>query len=539
MAMAPEAAHGGGRDGERARAIQQAIFDNASHLIIATDEAGTIIDVNPAAERALGYARLELVGKTTPIVIHDRDEVVAEAARLSAELGEPVAAGFETFVALARRGQPVEREWTYIRKDGTRFPVLLAVTALPGRNGQPIGFVGISTDLTERKAHERAVIETQAAVLARRKAESDSHAKTHFLAAASHDLRQPLQSALLFASALAPHVTSERGASMVSSLEKSLNALRSLLDRLLDISKLDAGEVTPRVGPLPASRLFDELNDAYAPRAAARGLGWRVSAVPATLRSDPELLGRILRNLIENALRYTEQGSVALEARVEGAYLVVDVNDTGPGIAPEHQEAIFREFHRLQRPDSGGERGLGLGLAIVRRLATLLGHPLTLRSRVGQGSVFTVRVPLNEVPAPADAAPADRDEPDGGGSTVLVIEDDALVRAALVAMIRQWGYDPHEAASWPEAKAWLDAAARPPEVVVTDYHLPDGATGIGVLKALAARPGPVPRGILLTGETAASLLREAQALGCTVLHKPIMPAALHRALAGEDAVAAV
>ncbi|HEY0835685.1 MAG TPA: PAS domain-containing sensor histidine kinase, partial [Azospirillum sp.] len=400
--MTPET----GQEGERARAVQQAIFDNASHLIIATDEAGTIIDINPAAERALGYTRGELVGKASPIIIHDRDEVAAEAARLSAELGEPVEPGFDAFVAQARRGRAVEREWTYIRRDGTRFPVLLAVTALPGRDGAPIGFVGISTDITDRKAHERALIETQAAVLARRKAESDSHAKTHFLAAASHDLRQPLQSALLFASALAPHVTSERGASMVSSLEKSLNVLCSLLDRLLDISKLDAGEVTPRVGPLPASRLFDELNDAYAPRAAARGLGWRVAAVPATLRSDPELLGRILRNLIENALRYTERGSIALEARVEGAELVIEVHDTGPGIAPENQEAIFREFHRLQRPDIGGEKGLGLGLAIVRRLANLLDHPLALRSRLGEGSVFTVRVALDAAAAQADAAPA-------------------------------------------------------------------------------------------------------------------------------------
>ncbi|HYH18509.1 MAG TPA: ATP-binding protein [Azospirillum sp.] len=538
--MTPDTGRDTGHEGERARAIRQAIFDNASHLIIATDEAGTIIDVNPAAERALGYTRGELVGRTSPVVIHDRDEVTTEAARLSAELGEPIEPGFEAFVALARRGRPVEREWTYIRRDGTRFPVLLAVTALPGRNGTPIGFVGISTDLTERKAHERALIETRAAVLARRKAESDSHAKTHFLAAASHDLRQPLQSALLFASALAPHVTSERGASMVSSLEKSLNALRSLLDRLLDISKLDAGEVTPQVGLLPASRLLDELNDAYAPRAAARGLGWRVVAVPATLRSDPELLGRILRNLIENALRYTEQGGVALEARVEGAELVIDVRDTGPGIAPEHQEAIFREFHRLQRPDAGGERGLGLGLAIVRRLANLLGHPLTLRSRVGEGSVFTIRVALDAAAVRADASPAGTAEPDGGGGrAVLVIEDDALVRAALVAMIRQWGYDPHGTASWPEAQAWLDAAARPPAVVVTDYRLPDGTSGVGVLKALAARPGPAPRGILLTGETASGPLREAQALGYTVLQKPIMPAALHRAIAGDDVVEAV
>ncbi|WP_109118295.1 ATP-binding protein [Azospirillum sp. TSO22-1] len=522
---------------ERERAIRKAIFDGASHLIIATDATGTIIDVNPAAERALGYRRDELVGLCTPIRLHDMSEIAAEAERLSAELGERIPPGFEVFVARPRRGHPTEREWTYLRKDGSRFPVLLGVSPLYGKGDELLGFVGVSTDLTERKAHERAVIAAEAEALARKEAERANDAKTRFLAAASHDLRQPLQSALLFAAALAPHVAGPRGREVLGSLDRSLESLRTLLDRLLDISKLDAGVVKPVVAAFPIGRLLDELDVAYAPRAAFKGLAWRVTPAATTVRSDPDLLGRILRNLIENALRYTAQGVVEVNARTEGGALLIEVRDTGAGIAEDSQEAIFQEFHRIGTADTvpGGDKGLGLGLAIVRRLSHLLDHPVTVRSTPGAGSVFAVRVPLgdasaaHQAPQPVPAAPGEA--PAASGKRVLVVDDDPLLCTALSSMIRHWGYEVVDAGSRAEAEAKLDAVP-PPELVVTDYRLGDGTTGIDLLAALARRGVTPMRGILLTGETGSALLDEARSLGCAVLHKPVAPPALRQALAG-------
>lgn len=519
---------------ERHRAIRDAIFDGASHLIIATDAQGLIVDVNPAAERMLGYSRDELVGRATPAIFHDQREIADEAERLSAELGEPVPPGFEAFVAKARRGLRYEHEWTYVRKDGSRFPVLLAVSILRGRTGEPLGFVGVSTDLTERKALERTAIEARAEALGRKEAERANRAKSKFLAAASHDLRQPLQSALLFAAALGPHVAAERGRALVNNLEKSLDALRSLLDRLLDISKLDAGAVEPRLADVPMDALLEELNDAYAPRAAAKGLDLRIGRCGATVRSDPELLARILRNLIENALAYTMDGGVEVECATGAESLTITVRDSGIGIPEERLEEIFQEFTQLSNPERDRNQGLGLGLAIVRRLSRLLDHPVEVHSRFGCGSEFSVTVPLATAAArPGLAFPAPggaEGTADGQGRLVMVVDDDSLVCAALAAMIRQWGYAVLDASSWEEADAKLRTLPRPPDAVIADYRLRNGATGVAVLRALQdLYDGPV-RGILLTGETGSAPVAEAKAFGCTVLHKPVAPHLLREAL---------
>ncbi len=528
---------------ERHRAIRDAMFEGAGHLIIATDENGLIVDVNPAAEQLLGYRRDELIGRATPVLLHDPREIADEADRLSREPGGPVEPGFETLVHEARRGLRSEREWSYLRKDGSRVPVLLDVSALRGRGGELIGFVGIAIDLTGRKAHERAAIEVRAQTLARQEAERANLAKSKFLAAASHDLRQPLQSAILFAAALAPQVAGERAQRMVASLEKSLDGLRCLLDRLLDISKLDAGAVLPRMVDFAIAPLLDELNATYAPRAAAKGLDWRLAGCAAAVRSDPDLLGRILRNLIENALTYTLDGGVEVDCAMEDApwdgadgprTLTIRVRDSGIGIPEERLDDIFQEFTQLANPERDRNQGLGLGLAIVHRLSRLLGHPVEVRSRFGVGSEFTVAVPLAFArtqpapPAPAEEPAAAR----GDGRLVMVVDDDALVCAGLVAMIRQWGYATLEATSWEEADATLRAAPRRPDAVIADYRLRNGVTGVAVLRAIQdLYDGPV-RAILLTGETGAVPVAEAKAFGCKVLHKPVAPARLRETLEG-------
>jgi len=517
--------------------FRDAVFAGASHLIIATDAHGTIMDMNPAAERQLGYRRDELVGHATFLLFHDPAEIAEEAERLSRELGVPVEPGFEVFAAQPRRGLHSEREWTCVRKDGSRVLLWMDIAALRDEAGALIGFSAISIDRSHHKAVAWSAHAVKAEVQARKEAERANLAKSKFLAAASHDLRQPLQSALLFAAALAPSIKDARGLGMIANLEKSLEGLRSLLDRLLDISKLDAGAVLPRLSDVRIATLLGELNDTYAPRAAARGLGWAcATGGAAVVRSDPDLLCRILRNLIENALTYTQEGGVELLCAEDGGRLSITVRDSGIGIPEDKLDEVFQEFIQLGNPERDRNQGLGLGLAIVRRLSRLIGHPVEVRSRFGVGSEFTVSVPLSTGAEPErQAAPLARQSrdhgPDGDGRLVLLVEDDALVRSGLVAMIRDWGYATLDAASWEEADATLRAAPRVPDAVIADYRLRNGITGLSVLSAMRDLYDIPARSILLTGETGAAPVAEAKAHGCTVLHKPVSAARLHDALA--------
>ncbi|WP_448203162.1 hybrid sensor histidine kinase/response regulator [Azospirillum sp. sgz302134] len=516
---------------DRRRAIWDAVFASLGHLVIATDEHGTILDMNPAAERALGYSRAEVVGRATPMLFHDRQEVEQAAERLSREMGQRIDPGVEVFVARARRGIRVEQEWTYIRKDGSRFAVLLDVGALRNGAGALVGFFGISSDLTDRKASERAAIAMQAEVLARKEAERANLSKSKFLAAASHDLRQPLQSAVLFAAALAPSITDAHGRRMMANLDKSLEGMRTLLDRLLDISKLDAGAVQPRPVDFQIAGLLDELNAIYTPRAAAKGLDWRLVPCDAAVHSDPDLLGRILRNLIENALTYTLEGGVEVSGAAGADAVTITVRDSGIGIPEDKLEDVFQEFTQLGNPERDRNQGLGLGLAIVRRLSRLIGHPVEVRSRFGVGSEFVVTVPLATGTAPRPEPAAISDAVDGDGRLILLVEDDALVRAGLVAMVEGWGYATLDAGSWEEADAVLSTSSRPPDAVIADYRLRNGVTGLSVLNALRDLYDAPVRAILLTGETGAAPVAEAKALGCAVLHKPVTACMLRDALA--------
>ncbi|HYH18790.1 MAG TPA: ATP-binding protein [Azospirillum sp.] len=249
---------------------------------------------------------------------------------------------------------------------------------------------GIAMDMTDLENARRELAR------ARDEAESANEAKSKFLAVASHDLRQPVQSMLLFSSALGAHIATEQGREMLHFLQHSLETLKSLLDSLLDMSRLDGGAVTPQPEDIALADLLDTLSVTYAPIAQRKGLGWHVAGGDdAVVRSDPVLLGRILRNLVENAFRYTEAGQVSVHASLDGPQQVrIEVRDTGVGIPPDSLDRIFEEFHQVDDGRGAGRHGLGLGLSIVRRLAQLLGHPIEVQSAVGEGSVFAVIVPL-------------------------------------------------------------------------------------------------------------------------------------------------
>lgn len=367
---------------------------------------------------------------------------------------------------------------------------------------------------------------------AQRLAENSLDAKTRFLAAASHDLRQPLQSALLFHQLACDEAEDPGVAENLEHLGLALGAMRDLLDMLLDVSRLDAGIVKPRVAPVEIGPLLAKLAGELRPQATGGGL--RLDFVPSrlALRTDPLLLERILRNLVVNAIRYTDSGRILVGCRRRGSSVAVQVWDTGRGISEDHLGEIFEEFRQLENPARERGKGLGLGLAIVRRLSELLGHPVEVRSRVGHGSMFGIVVPRET--GAGDGAPGGVHAPapvQRGRRLVILVEDDPMVRAGLEAGLGASGFPTASASSVDGVDAMLGgvdpAAVR---CVVTDYRLPGGRTGIDALARIRQVLGREVPGIILTGDTSPARLREAQASGCRLLSKPAELAELRSAI---------
>ncbi|MCF7989858.1 MAG: hybrid sensor histidine kinase/response regulator [Thiohalocapsa sp.] len=370
----------------------------------------------------------------------------------------------------------------------------------------------------------------------RREAERANAAKTRFLAAASHDLRQPIHALGLSFSALSHEVSGERARGLVAQVEGCIAAVTKMLEALLDISKLDAGVVRPEYASVDAGELLRRLEAELSTLAQQTGnrLRLRLPARPLpALRTDPAMLESILRNLIGNALSYTRDGGVLVALRRRAAGVEIAVVDNGIGIAGHQLEEIFTEFRQLHDGRREGNQGLGLGLSIVKRLSALLGCRIQVRSRQGRGSCFRLTIP-GPLLAP-QAAPAVSGERVGGAvswlgpaARVLVVDDDALVRDAMAALLSGWGYRVHCAEHLEQALAL--GAREGYDVAILDYRLGDGVTGADVLEALQRqRGGPVPA-LLVTGDTAPDRLQEAQALGLPLLHKPVKPARLRAAL---------
>jgi hypothetical protein len=363
-------------------------------------------------------------------------------------------------------------------------------------------------------------------------AERANASRSRFVAAASHDLLQPLSAAKLFISSLA---TEGIGPAARQTLDKAQNALRSvegLLAALLDISRLESGKAAITIGPVRLDRLLQQLAEEFAPVAAVKGLYLRVMPCSALAESDPAYLRRILQNLIANAVRYTDTGRVLVGVRRRGPGLRIEVRDTGPGIPPEAQLDIFKEFHRVNARASASE-GMGLGLAIVERACVLLGHGLGLRSAPGQGTCFTVDVPLVAGAAtdlPAMPAAASAPHPEVQDKIAFLIENDAELRGALGLFLERWGLTVLEAANGEEALALIDEIGILPDVVLADHQLGEGMTGLAFLMALRERHGPLPAHLITAGRVP-GLAETARAAGIGVILKPIDARGLEQVVA--------
>lgn len=457
-----------------------------------------------------------------------------------------IAVGQNFDAALSAADPPLtqiqQKQTEYRRADGAIIEIR--------QNTMPDGgWVLTYTDISELKHREEALD------LARQEAERANAAKTRFLATASHDLRQPIHALGLFFANLAERVSNPETAPLIKQIEDSIEAIDTMLNALLDISKLDAGVVHPHIGPVVVADLFKRLATEYQShginpfgvlverrlfkrpetehRSSIRETSnvLRMRPSPVIVQSDPAMLERILRNLISNALRYTQNGRVLVGARRLGDKLRIEVHDTGPGIPNDQLDNIFLEFHQLGNPERDRHQGLGLGLAIVKRLAALLGHQITVRSRLGRGSCFSITLPIAQESASCLAASpamiAGRELQD---RRILILDDDSAVLEAMEGLLQRWGCAVIRAASLEEAREKLKTGLPPPELLIVDYRLRGDLSGLEVVEILQKNLRRYVPTLVITGDTSPDHLREAEASGYPLLHKPVQPAKLRGVL---------
>ena len=361
-------------------------------------------------------------------------------------------------------------------------------------------------------------------------AERASIAKSVFLASASHDLRQPIHALGLYVAVLRGLSHTREAEHLIERIETSIGAMDQLFSALLDISRLDAGVVEVHRRGFAIEAFLERICRDFREDALQKGLELFVSARDVVVHSDPVLLERIVRNLMSNAIRYTEEGHVLIRCRRRVGAIALQVWDSGRGIRREHQELVFQEYFQIGNPERDREKGLGLGLAIVRRLTALLDNRLTLRSRFGRGSCFEVVIPL----ASADQAAAEttpfEEAVAVSRSLLAVVDDEAAIRDAMSKLLKHWGYEVAVAGSGDDLMEELEMRAEAPALIICDYRLRGEENGVELVGRLRARYGAAIPAILITGDTAPSRLAEASASGLLPLHKPVPNGKLRAAI---------
>jgi signal transduction histidine kinase/CheY-like chemotaxis protein len=514
------------------RELLRAALENLSQGV-------SIVDANL---RLVGWNRRyqELFAYPPGLLVVGRS--IEELLRFNATRGWLVSADVEA--AVARRLDHMRAGRPYLHERQIAGGTVLQIQGNPMPGG---GFVTSYSDITEYKRAQQALLEanetlevrvlerTQALTrlnaeleAARISAERANEAKTRFLATATHDLVQPTTAARLFLSSLQTADLSGGSAAAVARAEAALAAGENLLSGLLDISRLDAGAERARIEVFPLLQVVGSLADEFAVIAQDRGLGFRTINCNHVIVSDPQLLRRLLQNLLSNAIRYTRRGRVVLGCRRRGGRLRIEVWDSGRGIPEDKRGEIFEEFRRIDEPDDGQERGLGLGLAIVDRIARILGHPLELRSWPGRGSAFSIEVPLGDPAAVTWSGTSAGFVPGDGlhGRCVLCLENEAAVLAAMDALLTSWGCRTVPMRDFDAAIAWVRQSASAPDLLLVDYHLDGARSGIELVQQVRDYCGRRIPGIVATADHTLAAQTAARALGCQVVRKPIKPASL-------------
>ncbi len=524
------------RESERAMRVYT---DNVPVLIAYVDKDERYRFTNMLFRRALGLGHHDVGGKTLKEVLSPE-----RYARLKPHIDAALSGQRQSFdMEFSPNDAKIEVA------HGTYIPHI-------DEQGNVLGFFLLYQDITERRRADAALraayeglerrvaertAELQLAVQeleqSRAEAEAANLGKTRFLAAASHDLLQPLHAARLFTAALAER---EPDNALVSKIDYGLGAVEALLDALLDISKLDAGAVKPEIRPVALGPLLESLAIAFAPLAAQKGVVLKVVHTSATISTDPALLRRVLQNFVANAIRYArtdrQDRRVLVGIRRRGKMVRICVSDNGPGIPDDKREVIFQEFARLERGGDAAERGLGLGLAIVERIAKMLGNPIHLETAVGRGSTFAISVPRAVVEPVQPPAPVSTTIAEPGslkGAFILCIDNEVGVREAMATLLEGWSCEVAAVDSVEAARQAVAAAGRSPDVILADLHLDEGMPdGLEAIAQLRRDWGQKLPAILITADRSHDMRQRAAAMGIDVLHKPVKPAAL-RALVSQ------
>ncbi|KJB91418.1 PAS domain-containing protein [Skermanella aerolata] len=482
-----------------------AIFAQAEVGLSEIGLDGRFRRVNDRLCALLGRSRDDLLGLGVQDVTHPDD----------------LARNLPLFASLVEVGDVFSIEKRYLRPDGTHFWAVSSVSRILGAGGEPLGVIAVTVDLTERRdAEDRLRAAHDEAVRARAGAEEANRAKSRFLAAASHDLRQPVTAANLFINLLRRRPLGPAEIALVEPLASSLGNLTGMLNGLLQVARLEAGILSAEPRDFPLDELLQRLFDEFREAARLTGLCLQVPPVRLNVRSDPLLVELILRNLLSNALKYTRAGSVSVLARAGDGHVAVAVTDTGPGIAPGDLERIFEEYYQGADVARDHSRGFGIGLATARRVAALLGTRIEVSSEPGRGSTFSLCLPLGAIPDAASPATVLDTAPDLlAGCSALVIDDEPLVLQAIELMLASWGVRVQVARTLEQVGAVLAGLDHPLDIVVADYSLGHGQCGTDAVAA--ARRRGAWAAVLLTGDTSPERLAEARRSGCHLLHKPV------------------
>lgn len=467
--------------------------------------------INPAVERICGYTPGECLAMADyPLsIIHPDDRsTIAECLRQ------------------ARAGQAGnDVEFKILHKTGEQRWGAVSWQTISDDEGNAIGYRTSVRDITVRKTTEQALRRAQ------QTAEKASADKSRFLASASHDLRQPIQAANMFAAALQNARRPDDREHIVSSLRDSLDATNELLDALLDVSRLDAGVTEPNIGIVHLADILEEIEVEFAEQAREKNLSLRVVASSLSVSSDPVLLLSVMRNLVSNAIRYTDDGRILVGVRRREKDVGIEVWDTGIGIDSGNVRAIFDDFRQLGNPERDRRKGLGLGLSIVRRTADLLGLKIDVKSEPGRGSRFSIVAPRSSAGSSnVVAAQMPYDEIDLSRRVALYIDDDALQLEAMRALLGQWDLRVICAVSAQDATGQLREAQIEPDVIIADFRLRDGETGVDAIRAVTRSQRTAVPAMILTGDTEPSRIAQATASGYSLLHKPVTPSVLRQTL---------
>ena len=485
--------------------LAQRVVARAADAVFWFDSRGRFFYVNESACRLLGYSADELCA----MAVWDIDPDVTPETWPGA------------WEQIKRRGSYTFQARHRV-KSGAQIPVQIAIYYL--RHGGRELACSFCRDMTDRLRTEKALH------AAMEEAERANLAKSRFLAAASHDLRQPLHAMELLAAVLSNKVQDAETQAIVADIQESLALTRRLLSALLDISELEAGTVVPKMEAVEVDPLLRRIKQQYAATARAKGLDLRVRETGATVRSDPGLLERILDNLAANAVRYTDSGGVLLGCRRRGGGWRIGVWDTGSGIPADRLSSVFEDFCQVHRSAHDRGAGLGLGLGIVRRLAALLDHEVSVHSEPGKGSLFQVEAEVMTPAAVADARPCEPHRMGMGEGTLLVIDDDEMVLSAMCRALETWGYQVIAAESEKQAVAALALDGTRPDLIIADYRLADGKTGIEAIETFRGLVDPALPAVIVTGDIAPASAHSLAESGLRVLHKPVRQAKLRALL---------